>query len=565
MGADSPKGIDHERLDDLRRGHGPIAEHVIDEFVGGRVNRRDFIRNGAVAGLAFTSLATILSACGSDSTLSTPGAAGKAGASITAGVIAPTHVPNPLLVEDLGGIAMLNQVGEALVFYDNANQPHPWLATSWKPNADATVWTFKLRQGVKFNDGTPMTADDVVYSYQEQCDPKNAGTALSLFAGLLVPSGVVKVDDQTVAFHLQEAYGAFPAAVSSSNFNAIVVPKGTDFAKWSSTFVGTGPFVMKSYDQTTGASFTKSPHYWGKVLPAALAITFYPEEQPMVAALQAGSLDCISQFTVSNSPQLLTGDYNLIVAKGTANRQLSMRTDIPPFNNKYARQAVALTLDRSAIVSALFQGRAEIGNDNPFAPAFPMTDKSIPQREEDLTQAKELLAKAGTPRGFSAPLYTEQLQEMPQFAQIVKASAAKIGVDITLDVTTIAGYYGDGVFGKSNWLDGEMSLVDFGARPVPNVFLQAPLQTTDAKAGQGAWNAAHFNNATYDSLSKEYLAAVDLSAQRQLASKIQTLLLDETPIIYPYFYDHLSASQSNVQGVNAQASQNLYLNLVTKS
>jgi peptide/nickel transport system substrate-binding protein len=569
MAVDSPNGKDQQRLDDLRRGHGPIQEHVIDEFVGGRLSRRGFIVKGATAGLAFSAVAGIISACGSSSTPSgagsTASAMGKAGAAIKAGVIAPTHVPNPLLVEDLGGIAMLNQVGEALVFYDNDNQPRPWLATSWQPNADATVWTFKLRPGVKFNDGSPMTADDVVYSYQAQCDPKNSGTALSYFAGLLVPSGVVKVDDQTVAFHLEEAYGAFPAAVSSSNFNAIVVPKGTDFAKWSSTFAGTGPFKMQSFDQTTGASFTKNPDYWGKVLPASLDITFYAEEQPMVAALQAGSLDTISQFTISNSPQLLTGNYNVQTVKGTANRQLSMRCDIPPFNNKYARQAVALTLDRPAIIAALFQGRAEIGNDNSFAPAFPMTDTAIPQREEDLAQAKELLAKAGTPRGFSAPLYTEQLQEMPQFAQIVKASAAKIGVDITLNVKSIAGYYGDGVFGKSNWLDGEMSLVDFGARPVPNIFLQAPLQTTNEKDGTGAWNAAHFSNQTYDALSKEYLAASDLSVQKQLATKIQTLLLDETPIIYPYFYDHLAASQGNVYGANAQASQNLYLNLVTKS
>jgi peptide/nickel transport system substrate-binding protein len=242
-----------------------------------------------------------------------------------------------------------------------------------------------------------------------------------------------------------------------------------------------------------------------------------------------------------------------------------MRTDIPPFNNKYARQAVALTLDRPAIVEALFQGRADLGNDNPFAPAFPMTDTEIPQRVENLTLAKELLGKAGVPRGFSAPLYTEQLQEMPQFAQIVKASAAKIGVNITLNVKTIAGYYGDGVFGKSDWLDGQMSLVDFGARPVPNVFLQAPLQTTDPKIGQGAWNAAHFNNPTYDALTNEYVAATDLATQRTLATKIQTLLLDETPIIYPYFYDHLSASQTNVDGVEAQASQNFYLNNATKS
>ena len=558
--------IDHERLDRLRRGRGPIPEHVIDEFVGGHLSRRGFITRAAMAGLPMSAIGGILSACGSSGSPAASGGSGKAGATIKAGCIAPTAAPNPLLVNDIGGIQLLNQVGEALVFYDTDNRPRPWLATNWSPNDDGSVWTFKLRQGVKFSDGTPMTVDDVVYSYKSHCDPKNAGNALSLFAGLLEPSGVVKGDDQTIEFHLKTPYGAFPAAVSQFNYNAIVVPKGTDYTTWVKSFIGTGPFVMKSFSQTTGASFVRNPHHWGPAaLPAGVQMTFYADEQPMVAALQARAIDCIGQFTVSNSPQLLSGGYTVIKIRGSAHRALSMRNDMAPFTNKYVRQAIALTLDRSAIVAALFKGNAQVGNDSPFAPSFPMTDTSIPQRKLDLNLAKQLLARAGVPRGFSAPLYTERLQEIPQFAQIVKASAAKIGVNITLNVETIAGYYGDATFGKSHWLDGQMSLVDYGARPVPNVFLQAPLQSTDAKSRQGSWNAAHFDNPTYDSLSTEYMAAVDLSEQRKLATRIQTLLLDETPVIYPYFYDFLAASQKNIHGVSTQAGQQFYLHKVTKS
>ena len=82
---------------------------------------------------------------------------------------------------------------------------HPWLATSWTANSDASVWTFKIRQGVKFNNGKPMTVDDVVYSFKSQCDPKSDSNALSVFADLLAPDGVVKVDDNTVAFHLEHS------------------------------------------------------------------------------------------------------------------------------------------------------------------------------------------------------------------------------------------------------------------------------------------------------------------------------------------------------------------------
>jgi peptide/nickel transport system substrate-binding protein len=116
-----------------------------------------------------------------------------------------------------------------------------------------------------------------------------------------------------------------------------------------------------------------------------------------------------------------------------------------------------------------------------------------------------------------------------------------------------------------NWLDGEMSMVDYGARSVPNLFLEAPLQTYNKKTGSGAWNAARFSNATYDKLSREFIAAVDLSSQRRIAKQIELLLLHETPVIYPYFYNYLAASQKNVHGVFATQLSQLFLWNVTKS
>src|SRR5260370_22317853 len=205
----------------------------------------------------------------------------------------------------------------------------------------------------------------------------------------------------------------------------------------------------------------------------------------MAAALQAGSIDTMDQSSVATSPQLLNGSFNIVSLKGAAHRELSMRTDIAPFNNKLVRQAIAYSLDRQAIVQALFKGYAVVGNDSPFAPVYPSTDTSVPQRTQNLAKARQLLAQAGVPRGFSTPLLTETTQEIPHFAQVVKQYAAQIGVDISLTIETPTKYYGTAVFGKSDWLDGEMSLVDYGARAVPNVYLAAPLQSINAKKGQG--------------------------------------------------------------------------------
>ena len=144
-------------------------------------------------------------------------------------------------------------------------------------------------------------------------------------------------------------------------------------------------------------------------------------------------------------------------------------------------------------------------------------------------------------------------------------SAKAIGVDIKLKVESSAAYYGQATFGNSDWLDATMSLVDYGHRSVPNAFLSATLETTSAKTGTGSWNAAHFSNAQYDKLAAQYIATADLSTQRTIAGQIQTLLLDQTPIIFGYFYNYLTATAKNVTGAYPTAIGHIFLQNTTKS
>ena len=134
------------------------------------------------------------------------------------------------------------------------------------------------------------------------------------------------------------------------------------------------------------------------------------------------------------------------------------------------------------------------------------------------------------------------------------ANLAKAGINISLKIETQTQYYGKSTVGNSDWLDGTMSLVDYGSRGVPNVFLIASTLTS-----KGTWNAARFKNPTYDKLVKQYVAAIDLQTQKQIAGKIQTLLLQETPVVIPYFIDGLTATKSNVQGVNPTSISQIYL------
>ena len=567
------RNIDHNRLGRLRQDQGEIANHIIDEFAAGRLSRRDFIRRGTVVGISVPLLGSILAACGSSGSSSgstgassSSSATGAAGAVIKAGIVTPTGAINPVTVADQGGLDMLAQTGEYLCLSSQTLTLQPVLATSWSADSTAKVWTFKIRQGVKFHGGAALTAADVVYTYQLHTNTKNGSNALSAFAGVLSPSGVKKVDDYTVQFTLDAANGNFPYLTSSDNYNMIILPNGYDPAKWQSTFIGTGPFTLGSYTPKSGATFARNEAYWGtKALPSQTEFTFYDTQTPAILALTGGTIDVVGQFSVTGAQELLTGSYNIIKLKSSAHRELSFRCDQAPFTDPRVRQAVALTLNRPAIVQALFKGYADVGNDSPFAPVFPSTNTTVPQRLANVSKAKALLSAAGHSSGFSTQLVTENFLEIPDYAQIVAQAAKEIGVNINLKVESSAAYYGKATFGNSDWLDATMSLVDYGHRSVPNVFLTAPLETTNAKTGTGPWNAAHFANASYDKLVAQYVAAVDVTTQKSLAGQIETLLLDQTPIIFGYFYNYLSATAQGVTGVYPTAIGHLFLYNAAKS
>jgi len=421
-------------LDRLRSGRTELENHYIDELVSGRLNRRDFLRRGSMIGMSAPLLGAILAACGSSSKSTSSSAAGSStssapatkGGTLRIGAVAPAAAINPLTISDAGGLLMLNQTGEFLIFDSNLKlELQPMLALSWSPNTDGSVWTFKLRPGVKFHNGAAMTADDVVYTFQQLSDPKNASNALSAFTGVLSPSGVKAVDPMTVQFTLEAPNGNFPYLVSSDNYNAIIVPKGTNFGSWQSTFIGTGAFILSKYTQGVGASFTPNPNYWGtKPLLDSTTFNFYTSQAPMILALQGNSVDVIAQFTPSGAAAILNSpSYKIISLKSANHRELSMRNDIAPFTDARVRQAVAYTLDRVGAVAALLSGKGTVANDYPFGPRFPSTDTSVPQRTQNIAMAKQLLSAAGHPNGFSTTLKTEVYQEIPELAQVIVEDA----------------------------------------------------------------------------------------------------------------------------------------------
>jgi peptide/nickel transport system substrate-binding protein len=428
------------------------------------------------------------------------------------------------------------------------------LAESWSPNDDGGVWTFKIRKGVKFHDGRPMTAADVAATIDRLADPANGSVALSAFNGVLSKGGAVAVDDDTVVFHLDAPNGAFPYLVSSDNYNAIILP--ADYhGGFEADFNGTGPFRLEKFTPRAQASFVRNDDYWGdRAIPDRTLFIFYDSTQAQVLAMQGGQLHVLLHVPVQGSQALLADpDLAIVPLKSSAHEEVHMRTDKGPFADKRVRRAVALCLNRENLVKGLFRGLAVRGNDSPFAPIFPATDPTVPQRDEDLEQARALLAAAGLPNGFKATLTTERFQELPDYAVVIQNAVRKIGIDLTLNVEDQSSYYGRAVFGQSDWLDSDMGIEDYAHRGVPNTLLTATL------GAAGAFNAAHFRDAGYDRLVATYIAALDPATQRDAAGKIQRLLLDETPVIIAYFYDWLSITARTITGVRPTATGQLFL------
>ena len=455
----------------------------------------------------------------------------------------------PVLINDEGGLAAFGQAAEYLIFSDDELNPIPVLAESWESNDAGDVWTFHLNPGATFQDGSPVTADDVVATVQGIAGG-NAGPAFQTFG--VDPAQVVAIDEQTVEFTLTQSSGAFPFFMSSDNYNAAILPASFweeyEEGSYEQSFVGSGPWILESYDPGVSAVYVKNEDYWGdnSGQPDRMEVTFFADEAAAVTGFLEGRFDVIPHISFSGATPLLESPDAEVSSISTAqHRQVYFDTTKPPFDDKRVRQAIALALDRDLLVEGLLGGFGVVGNDHPIWQNFPMHDPdAVEQRAQDLDQAQQLLAEAGYPDGFQAPLDTLVFFEVEDLAVLIQQSVAPLGIDLNVGVYDSGTYYGD------YWLaaDASMGIVNYGHRGVPNVYLGAPLLSPE-RLGDDSWNASHWSNAEYDALFDQFTSAPDLETQTEIAGQMQALLNDEVPFIVPYYVDHISVARPGFSGL----------------
>lgn len=218
----APRLVEALDLEAARRSADAHGNHAIDEFLAGRLTRRELLRYASVIGMSLAGGGLL-----APRSARAQGAAG-ANATIRVAHLTPTGAVDPMTVTDSASLCLLNQTGEFLIDDDGEKQTlKPVLALSWKPNDKGDVWTFKLRENVKFHDGQPFTAKDVAATFDRLADPAAGSAALSTLKGVLSKGGTKVIDDHTVAFHLDAPNGNFPYYVSSDNYNAVILPRTT--------------------------------------------------------------------------------------------------------------------------------------------------------------------------------------------------------------------------------------------------------------------------------------------------------------------------------------------------
>lgn len=590
---------DFGRIDEVRRTQGPIGNHVIDEFVAGRLSRRAFIRRAGIAGISVPAIGALLAACGSDDNAST-GTTGGSTADTTAGTTAATTadttpaaaggtliaaggVPSaasatldPVLINDGAGLTLLSQVGQYLTISNADLTLSPSLATKWSPNADGSEWTFTLDPKATFSDGSPVTAKDVVATIERLVNPDNKSNSLSAWStGKLSPGGTTAKDDQTVVFKLDAPMGNFPYIVSSDNYNSIILPASvTDTTNFAADVIAgkiatSGPWTIKSFDATSGIVYVPNPKYWGSpLLLEGLEYKFFSDTGASIAAFQSGDVDVLVKFEVSGGESLLDNpDVTVYEIPSANHRQIHMRCSEGPFAKKEIRQAMAMAVDRQAWIDGLFQGKAAIANDTPFFDMFPSSGKR-PESAFDIEKAKQMVADNGG--GFDVTLYGITYFEAPDLAVLIQNAGKEIGINV--DIQLRDDYY------DKNWVrtydpsvpGSDMGITDYGHRGVPDVYLNAPLRSFNAYVESGGttpgvWNAAEYSSDEYDAAVETYAASADLQSQQAAAEKIQAILQEDVPMLIPYNINYLSATTTAVKGVVPTAMGHLFTDKASKA
>ena len=426
---------------------------------------------------------------------------------------------------------------DAAVVWDLNCQPRYTLAESIEPNKAATVWTIKLRKDVTFHNGKSLTAQDVIYSYQRVVSG-NLGGASSLASCDV--KNMKALDDLTVQIPCHVPFVMFVASIIGYYYYLSILPVGFDPKKP----VGTGPFVYESFTPGERSVFNRNPNYWDSPYPYvdSVVITDFQDETSQVNALVSGQADCVNLLSVDSINTVHNGGANVLVSKAAGMTPVTMRVDSAPFNDARVRQALRLCVDREQMLKLVFGGNGRIGNDI-FSPLSADYDTSIPQRVQDIDQAKSLLKKAGQ-ENLTVTMQTADIaQGTSAMAQVLKQQASLAGITINLQPVTVTEFYGTNYL---KWTFAERRPV---LRRLPASGIRGDAAQLAVQRDPLASPDPPKFGPQYIHLYNQATATLDDSLRTELAHEMQMIDYNYGGYIIPYFPPVIDGYSEKLGGV----------------
>lgn len=500
------------------------------------VSRRALLRGAAKAGIALGGMG-LLAACGGGPVPTTAAAAAgppRRGGQLRIGLVGGGNSES--FSPATASSTLINTTMATAVFDALSNiQPDlslaPALALSWKSDATATTWTFTLRPGVTWHDGSPFTAADVVYSIRWMADEANQNAKA---VGNVVLDKLTAVDPLTVSIPLRSPDLMFPHAIATT---WIIKDGTTDFAKP----VGTGPFVFESHTPGQRSVCRRNPSYWdpGKPYVDALVLQSLDDDTARHNALLGGQIDVVAQIPYAQAAQLRSNPaVALLRSPSTGAQAFYMAVDQPPFDDVRVRQAMRLIADRQQLVDVVLYGYGTVGNDL-FGQGLPFYDAKLPQRTRDIEKAKALLAAAGHGGGLTLTLQTAPAAPgMVEAATLFAQQAKDAGVSIDIRQQTATAYFDPTLqylkmpFAQTFW-SGLASL---------NYHYEL------AMTAGGAGNETHWTDAATATAIAKAIGATDEAAAAAAWAAVQQQQWDEGGYIVWGGLDNLDAASVRVAG-----------------
>jgi peptide/nickel transport system substrate-binding protein len=495
-------------------------------------------------GLLCITLALTVSACTGSSVKTGSNANGGTGQTLTAAISGEPDQLDPQKTSSYNSFEVLENIFDTLVQPDANLKMVPALATSWKTSADHLTWTFTLRQ-TKWQDGTPFTASDVVYSYDRIIKQK-----LPNAYRFATVKSVTAAGPSTVTIKLKQPTPNLLADIGGFKGVAIVEKKNAESGAIKDHPIGTGPFKLVSWQHGQSITLAANPDYWGgKPKIAKIKFTFVSDPTVALQNLQSGQVQWTDNLPPQQVASLENSSSGFTVKSVPSNDYwyLALNEARKPYDDVRVRQAISYAIDRNAIVKA-----AKFGNATVNETAIPKTSQwyyDYSPYSPDPAKAKSLLAAAGVQNLTMDLMVTNQYPETVQAAQIIAAELKPVGITVkirTLDFATWLDQEGKGKFDA--FMLGWLGNID------PDDFYYAQQHTG------GSFNFQKYSNPTVDKLLDQARTTTDVAQRKSLYDQATKIIVDQASYIYLYNPDVIQGYSDKLHGYTVRSDRAIRFN-----